>query len=432
MTGGRSPGGPFQQKDSPAAMTAAEQDRQRRLEWFRAARFGMFVHWGLYSLIGRHEWAMNRERIPVEEYERLADAFRPLPRPATMWAQLAVETGMRYIVMTAKHHEGYCLWDSELTDYNSVRRGPGRDLVAEFVEAAREAGLRVGLYYSLNDWHHPDGRECLYDEEARNRFVEYTHALVRELCSNYGKIDILWYDCPYPLTAQGWESERMNAMVRSLQPDILINNRSRIPEDFETPEQHITPAKGGRAWESCMTLNDSWGYTPIDRNYKTAWQVVRMLRQVASHGGNLLLNIGPAPDGSIPPVYREVFGQVGRWLEKNGPAIYDASEPMVQDWQATGDFTRRGNTAYFHCNRWPGSTLVIGGFETKVLSVRYPGGPAVEFEQTPGRLILKGLPMEAPDHLATVFEIECDGEPRQRLSPLMQAPDEDLESWYKH
>ncbi|BCW99378.1 MAG: hypothetical protein KatS3mg024_2205 [Armatimonadota bacterium] len=240
----------------------------------------------------------------------------------------------------------------------------------------------MGLYYSLNDWHHPDGRECLYDEGARKRFVEYTHGLVRELCSNYGKIDILWYDCPYPLSAEGWESERLNAMVRSLQPDILINNRSRIPEDFETPEQHITPAKGGRAWESCMTLNDSWGYTPIDRNYKTAWHVVRMLRQVASHGGNLLLNIGPAPDGSIPPVYREVFGQVGRWLQKNGPAIYDASDPMVQDWQATGDFTRKGNTAYFHCNRWPGSSLVIGGLETRVISVRYLGGPTVEFEQT--------------------------------------------------
>ena len=285
-------------------LTAEEQDRQRRLQWFRKARFGMFIHWGLYSQLGRHEWVMNRERIPVQEYEKLAATFKPRPQVAREWARLARESGMRYMVMTTKHHEGFCLFDSKLTDYNAARQGPGRDLVAEYVEAARSEGLRVGFYYSLMDWHHPDGARCAKDEAARRRFVDYIHGQVRELCTNYGKVDILWYDVNWPLSVEGWEAAKMNAMVRSLQPDIILNNRSGLPEDFGTPEQHIVPERGGRMWEACMTMNDSWGYTPIDKNYKTPAQVVGMLRQVAAGGGNLLLNIGPAPDGSVPPECR--------------------------------------------------------------------------------------------------------------------------------
>jgi len=269
-----------------AKMSAEEKDRRRRLKWFREARFGMFIHWGLYAQLGRHEWVMNRERIPVEEYEKLAATWKPRPNAPREWAMLAKRAGMRYMVMTTKHHEGFCLFDTKHTDYNAARRGPGRDLVAEYVEAARAEGLRVGFYYSLMDWHHPDGARCLKNEAARRRFVDYTHGLVRELCTNYGKIDILWYDVAWPLDAEGWESAKMNAMVRELQPDIIINNRSKLPEDFQTPEQHITPAEEGRMWESCMTMNDSWGYTPIDTNWKSAWRVVAMLRQAAAGGGN--------------------------------------------------------------------------------------------------------------------------------------------------
>ncbi|MFW5914964.1 MAG: alpha-L-fucosidase, partial [Planctomycetota bacterium] len=173
--------------------------RPERMQWWRHARFGMFVHFGLYALLGRHEWAMATECIPREEYETLADRFDPAEDAPRQWAQLAREAGMKYVVMTTKHHDGFCLWDTEQTEYNSVQRGPGRDIVAEFVDACRAEGLRVGFYYSLMDWHHPDGGRCMYDPDARRRFLDFTRGCVRELMSGYGKIDILWYDGGRPM-----------------------------------------------------------------------------------------------------------------------------------------------------------------------------------------------------------------------------------------
>jgi len=232
------------------APSAEEAARIRRMKWWREARFGMFVHWGLYSVLGRHEWVMEDEDIPVAEYERLAKRLQPKPNAPRDWAMLARAAGQEYMVMTSKHHEGFCMFDTKLTDYCASRRGPGRDLVREYVEAARAEGLRVGFDYSLMDWHHPDGARCATDETARKRFVAYTHGLIRELMSNYGRIDILWYDVAWPLDAAGWESERMNQMVFRLQPDIIVNNRNQLPGDFSTPEQHITAEKQGRAWET--------------------------------------------------------------------------------------------------------------------------------------------------------------------------------------
>jgi len=401
--------------------TTDDKDRERRMKWWHEARFGMFVHWGLYAQLGRHEWVMNRERIPVEEYEKLADTWKPKKGAQREWAKLARKTGMRYMVLTTKHHEGFCLFDTKLTDYNAVKRGPGRDLVAEYVEACRAEGLRVGFYYSLMDWHHPDGLKCYYDEKARRRFVDFTHGVVRELMTNYGKIDILWYDVPQPLqTPEAWESAKMNAMVRELQPDIIINNRSRLPEDFDTPEQHIKPSERGRPWEACMTMNGSWGYAPVDKEYKTPKQILEMLRQVAAGGGNLLLNLGPAPDGGIPAPYKRIWGEVGKWLDAYGASIYEASDPMEQDWSFTGAFTRKGNIAYFHCKNWPGTELAVGGLETEVASVRMMGGPKLEFTQTRNRLVIHGLPEKAPNPYVTVFELECKGVPRQRLGPCME------------
>jgi alpha-L-fucosidase len=399
-----------------AKMTAEERDRERRLKWFREARFGMFIHWGLYAQLGRHEWVMNRERIPLAEYEKLAGTWKPGPWPARTWARLAREAGMRYMVMTTKHHEGFCLFDSKLTDYSAPKHGPKRDLVAEFVEAACAEGLRVGFYYSLMDWHHPDGARCKKDEKARRRFVDYIHGQIRELLTNYGKIDIMWYDVSWPLTPQEWESEKMNAMVLKLQPDIIMNNRNGLPNDFGTPEGHITPEKGGRAWESCMTFNDAWGYTPIDKNWKSAWDVVRMLRQVAAGRGNLLLNIGPAPSGAVPPVCARVLQQVGKWVKKYGPTVYEATDPMQQEWLITGAFTCKGKSLYFHCNRWPGEELAIGGLVNKVVEARLYGGPKVKFSQVKDRLVLSGLPKVAPNPLSTVIELKiAGGKPVQRL-----------------
>jgi alpha-L-fucosidase len=255
----------------------SEADRERRMQWWHAARFGMFIHWGLYSVLGRHEWAMEEEGIPVEEYQLLAKRFTPKPNAARAWARLARQAGQKYMVMTTKHHEGFCLFNSQYTDYCAPKQACGRDLVKEYVEAARAEGMRVGFYHSLMDWHHPDGARCAGDEAARRRFVDYVHGQIRELLTNYGKIDILWYDVAWPLDAAGWESEKMNNMVLELQPDIIVNNRNRLPGDFSTPEQHITAEKGGRAWESCMTMNDSWGYQAADDDWKTSKRIVRNL-----------------------------------------------------------------------------------------------------------------------------------------------------------
>jgi alpha-L-fucosidase len=401
-------------------MTAEQIDRERRLKWFRAAKFGMFIHWGLYAQLGRREWVMNRERIPLEEYDKLADTWKPKPGCIREWAKLAKQAGMRYMVMTTRHHEGFCLFDSKHTDYNAVKRGPGRDLVAEYAEACRAEGLRLGFYYSLKDWSHPDHVKAYTDEAAHRRYIDYTHGLVREIMSNYGKVDILWYDGSWPFDYKGWESEKLNAMVRKLQPDILINNRSNLPEDFGTPEQHITAEKGGRAWESCMTFNDSWGYTPRDTRYKSAWHVVEMLQRVTIEGGNLLLNIGPAPDGSVPEPCVKALEEVGEWLSRNGRAIYDAGQITASgrsDWLSTGGFTFGGNTAYYICNLWAGSELALGGLQNKVLGVKYLGGPEVKWTQTGDRLVLHGLPDEPPDPIATVFEITMDGPPNHIIGP---------------
>jgi alpha-L-fucosidase len=396
----------------------SEADRERRMQWWHAARFGMFIHWGLYSVLGRHEWAMEEEGIPVEEYQLLAKRFTPKPNAARAWARLARQAGQKYMVMTTKHHEGFCLFNSQYTDYCAPKQACGRDLVKEYVEAARAEGMRVGFYHSLMDWHHPDGARCAGDEAARRRFVDYVHGQIRELLTNYGKIDILWYDVAWPLDAAGWESEKMNNMVLELQPDIIVNNRNRLPGDFSTPEQHITAEQGGRAWESCMTMNDSWGYQAADDDWKTSKRIVRNLVSCARDGGNYLLNIGPRGDGSIPEESVKVLTEVGRWMDKNGQTIYRA-EPCRVHSSNLANFTRQGNTLYMHVHFWPGETVALGGLRNKVLSAKLlVGGKPVEFQQERFRVRFTGLPKTAPDEPATVLAIECDSEPAQDMDAI--------------
>ncbi len=407
----------------------SKAERDERMRWWREARFGMFVHWGLYSQLGRHEWVMNRERIPLADYERLADSWQVKgagelnERPAREWAALAKQAGMQYMVMTTKHHEGFCLWDTQQTDYNAVKHSPGRDLVREYVEACREFGLKIGFYYSLMDWHHPDGAECAKDEAARRRFLDFTQGCVRELMTNYGKIDILWYDVSWPLSSpELWESAKMNAMVRRLQPHIIINNRSQLPEDFGTPEEHVTAENEGRDWEACMTFNGSWGYMPSAplEDWRTSREVLNMLRTASAGQGNLLLNIGPKPDGSVPEEAVERLNPIGEWLKCNGEAAYGAVERADQrmEWMATGQWTIKGNSAYYWCSRWPGKELALGGLTVKVqkASILATGQP-VEFTQTENRLVLTGLPEQNPDPYAgvTVLKLECAAPPRQVL-----------------
>ena len=313
--------------------------------------------------------------------------------------------------MTTKHHEGFCNFDSKLTNYNAAKQGPGRDLVREYVEAARAEGMRVGFYYSLMDWHHPDGARCATDEAARRRFVDYIHGQIRELMTNYGKVDILWYDVAWPLDAKGWESEKMNDMVFQLQPEIIVNNRNRLEGDFATPEQRIQAEK--RAWESCMTMNGSWGYQKADDDWKTPKTIVRNLVTCSRDTGNYLLNIGPKPDGSIPEESVRIMTSVGKWMGRNGHTVRDTEVCQPRRSNFAG-FTRKGNTLYMHVYFWPGDTVALGGLQNQVKSAHLVSTEApVKFEQEKFRVRFTGLPETAPDDPVTTIAIECDGEPKQ-------------------
>lgn len=402
-------------KSSPVSnlrqTTSYPAGHDRRIQWWRGAKFGMFVHWGLYSILGREAWAMGDEDIPLDQYERLADRFQPPPNVPRLWARLAREAGMHYMVMTAKHHEGYCLFDSQLTDYCATKRGPKRDLVGEYVEAARAEKLRVGIYYSLMDWHHADWRNAKDDAVARKRFVDYTHGQIEELMTKYGKIDILWYDMAVPLNVEEWRSVEMNEMVFAHQPDIIINNRNLLAGDFSTPEQNTQPGKGD--WESCMTMNDSWAYLAEDNNWKSAQVLVQNLVECARDGGNYLLDIGPRADGSVPEASVTRLQAIGRWLQRNGEAVYGTQRCRFPHGNI-GAFTRGGNTLYTIVYFWPGETMTIGGVKFKVRSARLlASGEPVKFTQKGTQLVFSGLPAKAPDEPVTVIAVECESEPIQ-------------------
>ena len=392
--------------------------RPKRMDWWKKARFGMFIHYGLYSVVDRHEWVQVQENIPREEYEQFAHQFNPKPGCCREWAKLAKEAGMKYMVMTTRHHEGFSLWDSKVNPYNSMNYC-GRDLVREFVDACREFGLGVGLYSSLMDWHHPDGGICAYDTEARLRFLKYTEALNTELLTNYGKIDILYYDSYSPMTTwEGWDSLARNQRLRALQPDIIINDRSGLDEDYTTPEGSIYACE--REWEACMTFNGmSWGF--VDSSQVIPYthspqQIIQMLTACAGGNGNLLLNIGPAPDGSVPDEAFEPLHTVGKWLEANGDAIYGIrrKNSMGLGLNAVTSVTMDEKYIYGVNHIWPsGGSMGFGGWIEAPKSITLMDGTPIEFEHRGHRILLKNLPAECPDKIAglTVFRLEIDHVP---------------------
>lgn len=405
----------FPSDNLPKNATQKEQDRTRaaRMQWWHKAHFGMFVHCGVYSAIARKEWVLLEEAMPLVEYEAFVPHYQPSSEAIKEWVRLAKDTGMEYMVFTAKHHEGYCNFDTKLTPYNSVQSGPRRDLVREYVEAARAQGLRVGLYYSLMDWHHQDGALCAHNEDARKRFVAYTHGLIRELLTNYGKIDVLWYDIPTPLNAAGWESQRMNDMVFALQPEIIVNDRNKLPGDYTTPEQNIGDSSNPRSWESCMTINESWGYQRADNDWKDSKRLLRNLLECSAGGGNYLLNIGPLADGSVPAPSLKVLQEMGSWIGANRESVFDTDVCQISD-PIYASYTQKNNTLYMHIHYWPGSYVAMAGLTTSVVSVRYlASGKAVRFEQKDLRLRLLDLPESAPAWPITTFAIECSAKPSQ-------------------
>lgn len=391
--------------------------------WFGRNPFGMFIHWGLYSLKERHEWCQLLEEIPRKDYELLADKFTGRNFDADEIAKLAKQAGMTYMCLTTKHHEGFCLFDSKLTDYTSAKRAAKRDFVAEYVSACRKAGLRVGLYYSLQDWHHPDWLALKKDDRAgHRRFLEYIHGQIRELCTNYGKIDMLFYDVPAPYEKpEEWKAVEMNAMVKNLQPGIIVNDRNRLPGDFSTPEQEIKPADKNRAWQTCMTLNENWGYSRNDRMWKSAPYVIMLLQRIVLNGGSLILNVGPKPDGSVPSQSRTILEKVGRWMKVNSESIYNSRRGFNVNCTCGGP-TFVGERAYIHAYWWNSPELGIGGLKSKVRRVTcLATGKPVKFQQNGTRLRLLKLPAKPPDSVCTVFRIEVDGKLRVRKAGMFPA-----------
>ena len=400
------------------------ESRDRRMAWWREARFGMFVHYGLYSVLGRHEWAMASENWPVADYEKLTEGFQPKPGAPKEWASLAKKAGMKYMVLTTRHHEGFSLWDSKANPYNSVNYGPKRDIVKEFVEACKENDLRIGFYSSLMDWRHSDGGAAAYDSAARRRFNDYIFALNEELLTQYGKIDVLWFDVARPMEHwEGWNSLEMNQRLRALQPDIIINNRSHLNEDFGTPEERIIIDKE-RDWEACMTFNGlSWGYVDpaqaVPYSYN-AQGILRMLGICSEGGGNLLLNIGPAPDGSVPPEAVDPLTAVGNWLAQNGDAAYGKVRRFKDVGGIGGignrlcSLVRKGKTVYTWNWLWPpNGEIIYGGFTTPLGSVKIlANGRSLPFTQEKYRIILKDLPADGRDTIAgvTVLALEFKDE----------------------
>lgn len=359
----------------------------KRIEWYREARFGMFIHWGLYAIPARGEWVRSVEQMPEEEYMPFFEEFDPVDYDPKKWARAAKEAGMKYAVLTAKHHDGFCLFDSGLTDFKATNTRAGRDLVREYLDAFRAEGLKVGLYYSLLDWHHPDYphygdrnhpmRNCEKERDVErnfDRYLEYMHGQVRELCTQYGKLDIMWFDFSYKddyhdMTGEKWQATKLVNMIRSCQPDVIIDNRLEVSGegfgslatdhpsdfcgDFVSPEQIIPPNglkdESGRdlMWEACVTMNNNWGYCAKDKNFKPASTIIKKLVECVSKNGNLLLNVGPDARGNIPAESLRILAEIGAWMKKNGASIYGCkSSPLPKP--ENGRITQKGNRIYYH------------------------------------------------------------------------------------
>lgn len=412
-------------------------------DWFLQDRFGLFIHWGIYSMAARHEWVKNREKIPDEEYQKYFDLFDPDLYDPREWARAAKDAGMKYFVVTTKHHDGFCLFDSEHTDYKATNTPANRDLIAPMVEAFREEGLKVGFYHSLIDWHHPDfpvdGLHPMRDnEEYRERekgrdirqYAEYLHKQTRELLTNYGTIDILWYDFSYSSANYGWskgkgkedwQSEKLMGIVRELQPNIILNDRLEIGGDIKTPEQY-QPREWVKVdgkpvvWEACQTLNGSWGYDRDNMDWKPVDMLVRMLVDTVSKGGNLLLNVGPTARGEFDPRALETLKGIGEWMRLHGRSIYGCTQ---SDYAAPTDcrFTQNGNRLYVHLFAWPPFALHLDGLAGKVkyaqllndaseIKIARGGiGHGAGSDTSESQTLTLRLPIQKPDVAVPVIEL---------------------------
>jgi alpha-L-fucosidase len=428
----------------PAQPSRPPLPEGERTRWFRDAKFGMFIHWGVYSVIGRHEWIRHQAQIPQAEYDKYARRFNPVRFNADEWAALAKDAGARYIVITSKHHDGFSIYRSRVSDYDMEITPYKGDPLKDLAAAARRHGLRLGFYHSIMDWHHPDyrpRRAWKYPKDYKeggnnNRYIDFMKEQLRELLTGYGDVAVIWFDGEWEHTlAEAKRDDEIYDFIRSLQPNTLINDRlyERKPgnrADFGTPEQYV-PATGikspdGRPvlWEACVTINqDSWGYNKYETVFKTERDLVRMLVEVVSKGGNLLLNVGPKPDGTIQDEFVTRLRAIGRWLRTNGEAIYETSASPFERMSFFGRATAKGRTLYLHVFQWPGDgRLRVAGLKNLVHKARLLADPARPVKAVrDGPDVILELPGEAPDEVASVIALELDGAPA--AEPFSNRPD---------
>jgi len=441
----------------PEPMPATEAGE--RMDWWRDARFGLFLHWGLYAVPAgkwgdrdsHGEWIMTTAQIPVEEYEQFVPRFDPVGFDADAWARMAKAAGMKYVVITTKHHDGFALFDSAVSDYDVMATPFQRDIMAELAEACRAHGLKICWYHSIMDWHHPDYLPRRGWEERRadgadfERYVEYLHAQVTELLTNYGDIGVMWFDGEWEATWNHGYGQALYELCRTLQPDVIVNNRVDVGRagmagftegggragDFGTPEQEI-PATGvpGADWETCMTMNRNWGFNAADDDWKSSTDLIRKLVDIASKGGNFLLNVGPRADGTFPPEAVERLAAIGAWMDVNGEAIHgtQASPIDAPDWgRVTMKTLHDGSTMlYLHVFDWPANdTLTLSGLGNTPVAFWMLGEQEedIQLQREWGQLQFQ-LPGGPTNPHATVLAVHLDGAPMIYRPPSFEAAGE--------
>jgi len=426
---------------SPLLRSATQADST---EWYREAKFGMFIHWGPYSLASvEASWPIMRpsKEFPIteEKYRSLPQQFNPTAFDANAWVALAKSAHQRYMVFTTKHHDGFCMFDSAYTDYKITNTPYKKDIVAQLAEVCHREKMPIGFYYSPPDMHHPAFRDTSQlasknwngepERAVWPTYLDYMELQLRELLTRYGDVALIWFDGLY--NQRKFDGERMHRAILELQPQTLINNRIGIPGDFETPEQFLPasiPVKGNtldfghketgtkpdyvpdadefRLWETCMTINGTWAYNKNDRNFKSAQHLIRTLVEVASRGGNFLLNVGPQPDGTIQPEFAERLQAIGKWMDRNSQSIYGTTYGPIQGVSSVRT-TAKGRDIFVHIFDWPGTKLelVHAGLPKFLSASLLASGQPLEFRQEEQRLVIT-LPAQAPDADVTVVAMK--------------------------
>jgi alpha-L-fucosidase len=423
--------------ETPSWAKETKEQKEKRFEWWKNDRFGMFIHWGIYALPARHEWIKHNERISNENYQKYFDNFNPDLYNPKEWAKKAKEAGMKYVVLTTKHHDGFCLWDSKHTDYKVTNTPYGKDLVKPLVDAFRAEGLRIGFYYSLIDWHHPhftydrihpnrpnDGAELAKANEKRdmNIYRKYMKDQLTEILTNYGQIDELFLDFSYPgengKGHKDWDSEGLIKLIRSLQPQILIDDRADLKNtqwgwDYVTPEQTMPrewPSDNGvrQPWETCQTFSGSWGYYRDEYSWKSVHQLVSMLVEVVSKGGNLLLNVGPTARGTFDDRANERLEGLAKWMKLHDRSIYGCTQ-APEEYKAPNNcfltYNPKTKRLYVHILEWPFQSLYLPGYAGKIKYAQLLNDASEIRYSTKDNDITLKLPVRRPDVEIPVIEL---------------------------